>query len=136
VPVVDLQCSHSSGVINGRVLIAAKPAIILRREGQEFDIDLYVVTGNLLGVSPRVNRSATNVLRKPADAITLQGSVDAGTGRREAVVPLQIPGDPLRTEVIRRSQVEDLFDELGRNLARMALGHRFFRRSPELPSAE
>jgi len=61
-----------------------------------------------------VEGSAADVLWQFPEALADERAVDRGTGDRNPVIALEVPGDSLRAEVILGAQVHDLFDDLGR----------------------
>lgn len=67
---IDFQSPDPSGIIDSRVLIATKLLTILLYQGQELDVDLDLVPGNLLGVAVSVKSAAADVSRKGANAIS------------------------------------------------------------------
>ena len=122
---VDLQGANASGVIDGRVLITTDLLPGPRRQRQKLHVDLDVMARDLFGVAARVDGSPPDVARQRPDPVALERAVDARTRRCEPVVTLEVPGDPLRTEVIRGSQVQDLLDELPGDLPRVISRNRF-----------
>lgn len=60
---IDLQSSDPCGIIDRRVLIATQLVTGLGNQGQELDIDLDMVSGNLLGVAARVKGATTDLPR-------------------------------------------------------------------------
>ena len=69
---VDLECPHPGGVIDGRELEATDPLSTLSFERQDLDIHLHMVTKNLLAASLGVNLAQAGTMRKPVDAIALE----------------------------------------------------------------
>ena len=67
---IDFQRTDPSGIIDSSVLIATKLLTILIYQGQELDLDLDLVPGNLLGVVMSVKSPAADVSWKGANAIS------------------------------------------------------------------
>ena len=59
---VYLQRPYPCGVIDGRILVSTDPIPASRLQGQNFDIHLHVMTGNLLGVSTGVQGTAVGLV--------------------------------------------------------------------------
>lgn len=70
---VYLERPHPPCVINCRELEATDFLSPFSFEGQELDVHLNVMTGNLLVVSLGVNFSKASAAWKPVDAISLEG---------------------------------------------------------------
>ena len=116
---VDHEGADSRSVVDGRELVAADPAIVVGSQIQELHVYLDLMARDFLGISARVDRASADIARQGTDAIAFERAIDARTGGLEAVVALKIPGNPLGTKMVGRSQVEDLFDVLRRDLPRV-----------------
>ncbi len=62
-PLIDLQRTNSSGIVDRSVLIPAKLAPFLADQSQELDIDLDVMTWYLFGIPSRVERTTAYLPR-------------------------------------------------------------------------
>jgi len=69
VVLIDLQSSDPGGIIDSRVLIATKLLTIFCNRGQELDVNLDLVSGDLLGVAMSVKSVATYVSWKGPNVI-------------------------------------------------------------------
>ena len=58
---IDLQGADPSGIIDSRVLIATRLFTIRGNQRQELDVNLDLVSGNLLGIAMSVKSTATDI---------------------------------------------------------------------------
>jgi len=130
VTLVDLERSDPCGVIDRRVLKSTNFLAVDSFEREELHVHLDVMTGNLFCIATCVNRSATYFPRQTPEAISDQRAIDARTRGLDAVVALEIPGNPLWAEVIDAPEVKDLLDNLWGELAGVAPRDRFLADEP------
>ena len=112
VTTVDFQGTNAGGVIDGRELIALDGA----REGKKLDIDLHMVSRDLLFIPFHHllghDGAFVDATGQPFEAMPGEGAAHATFGDFDPVVALQVPGNTLGAEVIGTSQVEDFFIDL------------------------
>ncbi len=113
VTAVDFQGSNARSIIDGRELIALDGA----REGKKLDIDLHVVSRDLLFIPFHhlLGHAGAFVdsTGQPLESISGEGAVHASFGGLHPVAALQIPGNTLASRVIGTSQVEFFLDHRG-----------------------
>ena len=110
---VDLEGPHPGGIIDRRVLVAPNPLAVFALERQELHVDLHVMAGDLFLVPMRVHGAPPDAIREPVHPMALEGAVHRGVTDPDVVVPLQVPDNPDRPEVIGPPQMEDLVDDRG-----------------------
>jgi hypothetical protein len=93
-------------------LVTLNVSPVLSPEGQEFDIDLDLVAGNLMLIAGCMNLADTRSTRQVAQTIALEDAVDARIRDFDAMVACQIPNDADRSEVVSLTQMQHLFDDL------------------------
>ena len=112
VTAVDLQGSNARSVIDGCELIA----LDLAREGKKLDIDLHMVSRDLLFIPFHHllghDGAFVDGTGQPLESMPGEGAAHSSFGDFHPVVALQVPGNTLGAEVIGTSQVEDFFLDL------------------------
>ncbi len=134
VPLVDLVRPDSCGIVDCRLLKTADLVPVGGLESQEFHVHLDVMARDLFRVPTRVNRPATHFSRQAPQAMSDERPINTRARGFNPLVAFEIPGDPLRAEVIDASEVKDLLDNLWGELIWVALHNGFFRISPSMPS--
>ena len=71
-------------------------------------------------LSSCVNSPTVHHPGQALQTIAYKGAVNGGTGSREAVVALEIPGNSLRSKVVYTPKMEIFFNYLWRKFTRMA----------------
>jgi hypothetical protein len=104
---IDPGGADTRGIIDRRVLIGPGLVAFLVLERQQLDVNLDVMTGDLLGVALHMHGSTPG----PGwQAIQPVATEDPGNGRiadPEARVSLKIPDDADRPKMIFLAQIED-----------------------------
>jgi hypothetical protein len=100
VSLIDLQSSDSRRIIDCSELVATDLPALARLESQKLDIYLDMVAWNPLGVATSMYDPAADLSRQGADPIPLKCAINARARGLEVVVALEIPGNPLWTEMI------------------------------------
>lgn len=110
----DLERPDARRVVYGGILEATNFLAARTMEGEEFDIHLDVMAGDLFVVAFRVDLPKARSARQAAYAIAPEDSTDAGFRDFDGVVAREIPDDPDRAEVIGFAQMKDFVDDLKR----------------------
>ena len=111
---MNLESTDPGCIVNGRVLKAADSAAVLGLQVQEFHIDLDVMPRNLLFIARGLHSAGFGILRQSVEPVTEQHL--AHTCRRDLnpVVSIQVSGNSKLPEVIGRSEMDNLFLDVGR----------------------
>jgi len=67
---INFQCPDPGGIVNGRILKATYLLAFLGSKGQELDVNLDLVSGNLLGIAVRMKSATADVSREGTNAIS------------------------------------------------------------------
>lgn len=106
---VNFQGPDSGGIVDGCVLEPLNSFSCVTDKFQELDIDLDVVSRSLFFVSQRRDSSNGSVPRQAIHSVPPEDIINATRGDLDVMVALQVPDDPLRTEMVLSPQVQDLF---------------------------
>lgn len=113
---IDLECTDTSGIINGGILKAACLLTLLSNEGQELNVHLDMMTRDLFVVAFGVDFTKARSARQPVQARAFEYPVYCCIGQFDAVIARQIPHDPFGAEVVFAPQIQNLLGDLGRCL--------------------
>lgn len=114
--VIDLERPDTGCIVDGRILEPPDLLAALTDKGEELNVHLDVMPGNLLVVALGVDFAHARSARQPANAIAAQNARYASVGYCDAVITRQVPDGPDRPDVIFATQVKDFVDDLGQRL--------------------
>jgi len=122
---VDLQRPNPGRIVDDGIRVALNLLASGILESQEFHVELDVMARDPFVLSLGVDLASADVAWQALHSIADQRSIDAGSRDTDTVIALQIPLDPLRSEVVLAPQMEDLLDDLIRWSAPQELDTRF-----------
>ena len=102
---VNLHGPHACGIVDGRELVALDLLPLFPFEGQELDVHLNVMAGNLFAIPLGVDLAHAGAARQAVQAIAPEDSVDTGIRHLDAMIPLQVPDDADRPEMVFAPQM-------------------------------
>ena len=100
---------------------------------QEGHVDLDAMAGDLFLVSVRVHRTPPDVAGQPIHPVPPTDAIDSCIGDPDAVIPLHVPDDSFRAEMVCAAQVKHLLDHLRSD--RIPIGHAHWLLASESCSA-
>lgn len=92
--VVDFERPDAGCVVDGGILEPADLLPALAGEGEELDVHLDVMTGNLLVISLGVDFAHAGSVRQSADAVAPEDACHPCVRDLDAVIARQVPDDP------------------------------------------
>ena len=111
-PVVDLESPDAGSAVDDGVLIAFDWLFVFSWEDQELDVNLDLVTWNLLLVAGGVGLTEPCYPREPVLAIALEDTGYAGSGDLDVAVARQVPNDTHGSQMVGLAQAKNLLKDL------------------------
>ena len=99
---IDIHHTNTSRIIDGRVLEPLDGPVLSVAEHQELHIHLDMVPGDLflIALDMGARRPSPGVSRQAVKAISPQHVIRAATRDFNLVIPIQVHGDAIGTEVV------------------------------------
>ena len=124
VALIDFESPDAGCIVNGGVLITLDRFVIFVREGQELNIDLDLVAGDLFLIPDGVNFAQPRSAWQLAYPIAFEDTINTCAIYLDVMVAGEIPDDANRPEMVSLAQMHNLLDNFWRCSVDRVLGNR------------